>query len=304
MAEPSTAKWEIEHTCCWCGAGFVRETIYNGLTYTCVTPACRDRQLAHVMLDANENLFHLPTPKGVMLEEAVECQRYRFICIGGHRSGGKSIELRRIAQQCCLKYEEFSVLFLRRTFPELIRNHVKRAAREAKRLSKTKDSVKVASNKMTFAETDSEIEFGHVCDLDDYKGYIGSDVDLIVFDQLEEFTEEQFSEICVATGRAKRPDWRGLVLAGENPGGPLSAFVDERFVTKTCDRKKYPEYNPALYHFIESTLSDNPHSSEDYTDMLAGLSEERREMFRYGRRDVFPSQFFGHFNPALHVRPA
>ena len=127
---------------------------------------------------------------------------------------------------------------------------------------------------------------------------------MVVFGQLEEFTRQQFTEIAPSTGRIRRPNWRGLVLAEENPGGPLSAFVEELFVKKNPDPKEYPQYDPDDHFFIASQLDDNPYTDPLYVNKLANLSNARREMFRYGRRDIFEGQFFVEFSPATHVLPA
>jgi len=83
------------------------------------------------------------------------------------------------------------------------------------------------NKRVKFPDVASEIRFGHCQDPSDFSTYIGWDVDLIDFEQVELFTQKQFAEISAATGRStKYSDWRGLVLATENPGGPLSDFVN------------------------------------------------------------------------------
>ena len=282
-------EWTLHPRCCWCGADFTQDMITDSPVWLCASPVCAQRQMDWAMFDDAGRLFYLPTPKQVELEEAIASQRFGFICAGGSRGGGKSVGWRRIAQRYCRQFDNFSVLFLRREYKQLIRNHIKFAVRETKRLG-GKHAGFVSS-----WPNGSEIEFGHCQDPDDFTNYVGAEVDLLVFDQLELFTDEQFTEISAAAGRIVRPHWRSLVGAGENPGGPLSSFVDELFLAKTRDRVKYPKYNPANYGFIHSQLEDNPHVDPRYVDNLAQMKPERREMFRYGRRDVFPGQYFKHF---------
>lgn len=294
-----TRSWIPRSICCWCGSDFVKREIAHRTAWVCPTTACFDRQMAWVMYDKSGVLFYLPMPKQAELEEAVAAHSAESICLGGSRGGGKSIGIRRIAQRYCQKLENFSVLFLRRTFDELQRNHMKFCPREAHMLG-----AKYTARKFEFPDHDSTISFAHCDDPDDYANYIGAEFDLIVFDQLEMFTEQQFTEICPSTSRVDREDFPGLVLCGENPGGPLSAFVDELFIAKSRDVEKYPEYDPKDYLFIPSHLEDNPNVSARYIKRLAGLTPERREMYRYGRRDIFPGQFFSQFNAAKHVTAA
>lgn len=291
--------WKPTPFCCWCRGLFELRTIDDAQFYVCATEACAERQFAWRIDDADGKLFHLPSPKQVELDDAIAKQDRRYICIGGCRGGGKSVGLRRIAYRYCLKYKDFNVLFLRRLFTELLRNHVQKAHREAKRFH-----TKITSYKMPFPETDALIEFGHMQNEDDWKTYVGAEYDLIVIDQLELFTEKQISEVSACLGRTKHPGWRGLMLAGENPGGPLAQFVDDLFISKKRDRKKYPKYNPDHYLFIPAQLEDNPYVDEDYVDFLAGLEPEKRDMYRWGRRDVFPGKFFPDWQPANHVRPS
>jgi hypothetical protein len=243
------------------------------------------------MLDVAGRLFYLPLPRQVEVEEAIETQLYGAIAIGGHRNSGKSAMLRRVCYRLCDQFEEFSILFLRRNFPELQLNHMKYAVKEAARIG-----AKYGAKQMDFPETGSELIWGHCYKTEDYKNYIGGDVDLIVFEQLEEFEEIQFTEISASTGRTRgRKNWRGLVLAGENPGGPLSSFVEEFFINKNPPPERYPDYQPSQYHFIPASLEDNPYADPRYVNNLATLSPARRQMFRFGRRDIFPLQYFKTF---------
>lgn len=292
----SMAEWALQSRCHWCGGPF-KDRLLNSVTVlACSTTRCFERQAAWKMLDRNGRLFYLPNPKLVELEEAIESQKYGAICIGGSRAGGKSIGLRRIAQRYVAKFHEFTVIFLRRTFPELQRNHCRFCPREAERLE-----AHYSSYKWTVNMTGGQIEFGHCQDPNDFAKYIGSEADLLIFDQIEMFTDQQVTELSASLGRIRRDGWRGLLLAGENPGGPLSSFVDELFISKTRDTKRYPDYNPDMYHFIPASLEDNPYVPNSYVQFLAGLEPIKRDMYRYGRRDRFPGQFFGDFDPAQHV---
>lgn len=288
--------WIPEFRCCWCSSQFVREAFGFKTAWVCPTEACRERQLKWRMDDLKGNLFYLPNPKQVELEEAVASRQFTAICIGGARGGSKSIGWRRIAQRYCLKLENFTVLFLRRELKPLTRNHLRFAHREADLIGG-----KFSSMKHSFPETYSEIEYGHCAEKNDWDQYIGAEADLVVFEQAEQFEEIQFMEIGAAAGRVPRDDWRGLVGASENPNGPSSAFVDRLFVKKNMDTKKFPGYDPADYCFLYSHLEDNPYVSPDYVKNLARMGAEKREMYRYGRRDIFPGQFFPSFHPTQHV---
>lgn len=290
-------EWKPDPRCCWCRAHFREEEIDGRDFFVCETPACRERQLSRAMRDTSDRICYVPIPKIVTLREAIDTGQYSHACIGGDRAGGKSIGARRIAEDLCQKFENFTVLFLRRTFPDLYRNHLKFCPREAKQFGAT-----YAKPYMKFPKTESEIEFGHCFKPDDWEGYIGSEADLIVFEQVERFTEQQVTEISTNVGRIRRKGWRGLALCTENPNGPIAEFVDQLFISKTCDRTLYPDYNPDHYCFIRAEMEDNPYVSEHYTEFLSGVEPIKRDMYRFGNREHWPGQFFGAFNPAEHVR--
>lgn len=295
MADKSGRNWEPSYICHWCQSPFVQKFVDSIKAWVCPTEACYLRQEAFKIIDVGKRLFYLPMPRLVELEEAIASQNYGAICLGGDRSGGKSVGIRAIMYRYCLKIENLATLLLRREFPELERNHMRFMEKEAPRIG-----AEYTSKKMKF-ETGAFIECGHCHAPKDYARYIGADMDMITFGQLEQFSQQQFTEISPSTGRIRRDNWRGLVLAEENPGGPLADFVQTFFIKKDPDPALYPNYDPDDHHFIASQLDDNPYTDPRYVKKLANLQYERREMFRYGRRDVFPGQFFPDFDKSKHV---
>lgn len=283
----SDAAWVPIYKCHWCGGPFVKEAMDGANPWVCSTPACRDRQVAWKMLDVRGKLLHLPTPKQVTLEEAIQSRRFTNICIGGGRGSAKSHGLRMIAYRCCRTLPNFKALMLRRTYVELAENHIEATIGEQDRLG-----AKYSAYRLRFDQTGSVMRYGHCHEDKDWAPYVGAEFDLVIFDQIEMFADQQVSEISASAGRRVREDWSGLVLAGENPGGPLSPLVDETYISKSRSRDKYPDYDPDLYHYIDAQLEDNPYVSPRYVQFLAGLAPEKRAMYRWGRRDVFPGQYF------------
>lgn len=298
------ADWQIEARCCWCRKPFVLEDILGRGFWICETPSCFDRQCRWAIFDVDGGLFHLPTPKQVELEEAVESQRYRHILLGGSRGGSKSTGLRRLAYRYCMKYADFTAVLLRRTFPDLEKDHLLKAAKEVKRIG-----AKLASRRITWEHNDSQLAFNHCQDDDDWKNYVGAEADLLIFDQFEMFTERQATEIPAMVGRMRRDGWRGVVLYGENPGGPLADYIDEVLISKTrghmltpTGERKYPAYDPDQHLFIPTSVEDNPWIDEEYAQFLMALEPAQRARYRWGRRDVFPGQYFPEFITADRVQ--
>lgn len=265
--------------------------------WVCPTEACRERQLQWKRVDLGGNLFYLPMPVQVELHDAIKSQQYGAICIGGERGSSKSIALRNAIYNACEEFPEFSVLMFRKELGELELNQWRFFEREAPRIG-----AEWSARKVLFPKTGAEIRPAHSNKPDDYRKYIGGDVDLIAIEQAEEFTQKQVAEIGAATGRNTRyTGWRGLLALTENPGGPLSDFINQIFVRKDLDKEKYPNYTPADYHFIEARLADNPWTDTRYEQKLAILSPARRAMMRHGRRDIFEGQYFDDFLKEQHV---
>jgi len=297
MTTPIAEPWIPVYRCCWCQREFIQKEIAGRFAWVCPTPEHEERCRTWEILDVNGALFYLPLPRQVELEEAIASQQFSFICLGGSRGGGKSHALRMINYRYARSIPNFIGYFLRREWAQLMRNHMSKMPAESKRLG-----FKWANRTATFPETDGIIEFSHNEEVTDYKNFIGAECDLLTFDQLEQFVEPQFTEISAATGRVRRPNWRGLVLGGENPGGPLSSYINELFIEKTRDRQRFPDYQPEMYRFIQSDLSDNAFLDPRYVATLAALEPVKRDMYRFGRRDIFPGQYFKDFTHPLRVQ--
>ena len=108
---PTSRSWLPDYRCLWCGSAFLQRHVDYVEAWTCPTERCYQRQLRWKILDAGRKLFYLPIPRLVEVEEAVASQQYGAICLGGDRSGGKSVGLRSLIYRYCMKIENFSAGF-------------------------------------------------------------------------------------------------------------------------------------------------------------------------------------------------
>ncbi len=305
MLLTAAAEWKPTPQCTWCQSRFVRRAVGGLDAFVCPTPACYERcEVWATFVDARCLFF--PLPKQAELFEIVESHVYRQILWGGPLGAAKSFGLRHLAYHYCRRFENFHALLLRRTYPELEGSHIIDTVHEIDALNSCFDPkkpvAKYATRRIDFYETDAILKYGHCQNPSDYKAYLSAAFDLIIFDQLETFEDVQHQEISARTGRIRRDGWRGTVLSGENPGGPGSAFVDELFVSKTRDPKKYPKYRPEDYFYMPASMNDNPYLDDGYEDFIGDLGKEKRAMYRHGDRSVFPGQFFPSFDKTIHVR--
>ena len=138
--------------------------------------------------------FKLPTPSPK--QELFLIDEHRHVGFGGARGGGKSFAVRLKATILCLMYAGIKVMIVRRTYPELLANHVK----PLKELLKvgTEDEIakyNTANKEMKFLNG-SEILFRY-CDAEkDVDRYQGTEVDILFLDEATQLSEEQIKKLC------------------------------------------------------------------------------------------------------------
>lgn len=295
--------------CCWCGAAFVVGTVVGSEFWLCPTEGCWQRQVKYAMVttvrgrprnDApggNRGCRFVPVPRQVDAFEAVDGPA-RYVLFGGARGGSKSRAMREIAHRRALTVAGSRMLLLRRTFRELEDNHFEKMLAEAP----TMGADFPPSTKLVTYPNGSTLRFGHCETRADVEHYLSSEYDLIFFDELVTFEEQQF-QLISSSARTTKPGLLAKVVAGTNPGGPQSHWVQSRFIEKDVDRERYPDYDPAEWVFIPSLLEDNPYLGKDYERQLLDLPPEIREAYRHGRWDVFPGQYYPEFKARTHVTP-
>ena len=251
--------------------------------------------------------FEIP----ILYEKQLEfCQsKCKYTLYGGARAGGKSFVTRIKAIDLCFKFNGIKVLFLRRTLPDLKKNHVD----QFKILLKCDTPQAMAKfnqtdNVMTF-KNGSKIYFGY-CDTDsDTIHFQGQEYQAIFMDEATQFTEFQFMKfteclrfdnIANADFIKAYPNFKPRMYLTANPGGVGHFWVKRLFVDRIYRGKEKPEE----YKFIQALVFDNQFmmtSNRDYVDQLENLPEKERRAMLYGDWNVFEGQFFEEFNPEIHT---
>jgi len=291
--------------CCWCEGELVRDRALDGpakeARYVCQRPECRTRQLTFAVQGERPNrdgkrvkgYLYLPSPRQVEFHE----QGALHVLFGGAAGPGKSYALRWDAYQRCLRNPNYEALLLRRTFPELQKTHMRRAAREAPWFGASF----LASEHVVKFHNGSLLEFGH-CDTDaSVSKYLSSEYDWIGFDELVTFEPDIAFEI-MSRARTSTPNRSAIIKAGSNPGGVGALWVRDFFITQTPDLDRYPRYDASQWAFVPAKLDDNPYLDPRYeTGTLANLTEARYQQLRHGDWYVFDGQFFSSFSETKHV---
>lgn len=213
--------------------------------------------------------------------------RHKHIAFGGARGGGKSWAIRTKAALLAFRYPGIKLLIVRRSYPELINNHINVMKMELAGAAVYNDRDKVLR-----VANGSTINFMY-CDNDgDLDRLQGVEYDVIFIDEATQLTEFQMKSItaCVrgVNGFPKR------VYYTCNPGGRGHGYIKRVFI----DRRFLDGENPDDYSFIQSLVTDNKalmQAQPDYIKQLEALPPKLRDAWLYGRWDIFEGQFFEDF---------
>ena len=228
--------------------------------------------------------------------------RAKYTCYGGARGGGKSFVARVKAILLALFYPGIQILLLRRSYGELLENHVIPLQKELKSKQKDKIASWTGQEKVFSFPNGSRIKLGY-CDTEsDVLQYQGQAYEAIFLEEATHFTEFQFNclkESNRLSGQCKKEIKPRMYLTC-NPGGVGHAWVKRLFIDKDYREGEEPDD----YKFIPALVYENKYIMEndpDYVKALESLPEDRKKAMLYGDWDVFEGQFFTEFKREVHV---
>ena len=211
----------------------------------------------------------------------------KHIGFGGARGGGKSWSVRTKAKLLALLYAGIKILIVRRTYPELINNHINILRKELLDIARYNDKDKVLK-----FNNGSTINFQYCAKDNDLDRMQGTEYDIIFLDEATQLSEYQMKTITAClrgvNGFPKR------VYYTCNPGGQGHQYIKRIFVDKRYEDGE----NPEDYTFIQSLVTDNKvlmESQPDYIKQLEALPPKLKEAWLYGSWDVYEGQFFEEF---------
>ncbi len=152
----------------------------------------------------------------------------------------------------------------------------------------------------------ARVLFGSLPHPKDKHNYQGQAYDFIAFDELTQFTWEEYSYL-FSRNRPNGPGTRCYIRATANPGGVGHGWVKDRFITPAPPmttlwdtlRVRRPDGGEELRRrsriFVPSTVFDNRillENDPDYLTRLAALPEAERQALLYGDWDSFSGQVF------------
>lgn len=212
----------------------------------------------------------------------------RHVCYGGARGGGKSWVVRAAALDKALVYPGIKLLIVRKTYQELLNNHITPLRTMLNGIAKYNDSKKI----FTFYNG-STLALGYCSSDGDLDHFQGAEYDCIFLEESTNLREEWIERInaCV---RGTNPAFPKQTFYTCNPGGVSHAMHKRLFV----DRRFKATENPDDYIFIQAKVTDNlalMAAQPEYVKGLEALPPKLRKAWLEGSWDIYEGQFFEDF---------
>ena len=211
----------------------------------------------------------------------------KHVGFGGARGGGKSWSVRTKAKILAVTYPGIKLLIVRRTFPELVNNHINQLREELHSIARYNKTEKI----FTFPNG-STIKFGYCNNDKDLDQYQGAEYDVIFLDEATQLQEMWIKKITACVRGVN--EFPKRIYYTCNPGGASHGYFKRLFI----DRQYEAGEDPEDYSFIQALVTDNKAlmaSQPDYIKQLEALPPKLREAWLYGRWDIFEGQFFEDF---------
>ena len=214
-------------------------------------------------------------------------ERHRYVGYGGARGGGKSWFVRWKAVLLAFQYPGIKILITRKTYRELLNNHI------VPLQALLKDTARYSGSEKAFHfPNGSAIWFGYCASDGDLGQYQGAEYDVWFADEAGQFPEHWLTQIDACVRGAN--DFPKRTYFTLNPGGPSHGYFKRLFIDRRFQTGEHPED----YAFIQALCTDNAalmkHQPE-YLRSLEKLPPKLRKAWLEGSWDVYQGQFFEEF---------
>lgn len=237
------------------------------------------------------------------------------ILYGGAAGGGKSHLLRAASIIFCINVPGLHVYLFRRTFKELVSNHLYTAGGYIEMLTPFMDDKLVAFNKSDYVfqfKNGSRIQLCHAQWESDIFNYQGAQIPLLLIDEATHFTEKmiRFLRSRVRLGSLNIPQkFKGIfprIIYASNPGGVSHRYFKRGFVDYGTRVHRAPQDDGAmLRQYVPSSLKDNLillKNDPTYADRLRGLGKAQLvEAMLSGDWDISDNRAIADWDSAVNI---
>lgn len=240
------------------------------------------------------------------------------VLYGGAAGGGKSFLMRAAAISWCTEIPGLQIYLFRRLLPDLIKNHMEGPKGFRALLSSWVNAglVKIVEDEIRFLFNGSKIFLCHCQDDADRFKYQGSEMHVLLMDELTSFSEciYTFLRSRVRMSGVKLPDkYIGIfprILCSSNPGGEGHEWVKRYWIDPVPPMEMQQQISTEggmLRQFIPAKLDDNPSLLDDdphYEDKLSGLgSPAMVKAYRDGDWNVIAGAYYPEFSNHHILKP-
>lgn len=216
--------------------------------------------------------------------------KHKHVAFGGARGGGKSWAIRAKATLLCAKHPGIVIMIIRRTYAELLANHIKPLKKLLKIGAPGSLIVYNDSRKEITFPNGSQILFGYCKNEADTDRYQGTECDVLFIDEATQLSEAQIKDL-IACVRSTEGTFPHRIYYTCNPGGKGHGYIKRLFIDKSYIDGEYAED----YSFVQSLVYDNDvllKAMPDYVRQLEALPEAKRKAWLEGDWDSFIGQVF------------
>lgn len=214
---------------------------------------------------------------------------------GGSKGGGKShlVRARELVRR--LKFPYTKGLIVRKTYPELLSNHIRKFFQE---YPQTRDWYN-KSEKTIYWPNGSTTEFSYLRSTDDVYTYQGREYEDISVDEVTQHEWEVIRVLRSSNRTVNQSISPSMLLTG-NPGGIGHSEVKRIFI----DRQFRDRENPDDFAFVQAFVRDNlaiMKADPDYVKRLEDLPDHLRKAYLEGDWSIFAGQAFTELQRSMHL---
>lgn len=234
----------------------------------------------------------------ITIEEPNERQKaalrdqHKIVGYGGARGGGKSWLIRAKATILCGKYAGIRTMIVRKTYPELIENHVK-PLKKLLHIGEEGCPIRYNDSRKEITFPNGSVILLRFCSNEaDCDRFQGLEIDTLFLDESTQLTEEMIKKLTACVRGVN--DFPKRIYMTANPGGVSHGFHKRIFL----DRQYIDGENPDDYSFHMALVTDNyalMRENPDYIKQLQALPEQLRKSWLEGDWSVFQGAYFSEF---------